>query len=1529
MLHPTRRPRSMRLHASSPSVVEALEGRVLLSAYVVSNNLDSGPGSLRDDIVMSNVAGGSNTITFAPGLSGTITLTSGQLEIFNDLTITGPGAASLTISGNTKSRVFQVDSGKTASISGVTIADGLASAPAEPVGGGVYNLGSLSLSFSVIRGDTVGNGGSGGGIYNTGSLTLSHNTIADNSAGTTGGAGGGIYNAGTLTSSRDTFQANAAGPGGGSGGGIFNQGSATLSQDAISGNLAGSAGGWGGGIYSSSFLTIEASTIGGNAAGNGYDTSGVNPPAPGSGGSGGGIVAGGPTVIVNSTIANNRAGFGGHVVQTGLPPYAGNGGSGGGILVFTGAHVNLANCTISGNTVPPQQIPSGLAGSGGGIDVAVNGIAVVTNAIVAANSGGASPDVSGNLDPSSSHNLIGGDPRLDSLGNYGGPTQTIALLAGSPAIDAGSNALAVGPDGQPLLTDQRGLPRIVNGTVDIGAYEVQQTPVVNTTDDETTRGDGKVSLREAVTLVDLDSGPEIGPITFDPKVFSTGTVHTINLAQGQLELSDRYIPMTIRGPGANMLTINVGGSSRVFQVDAGVGASISGLMITGGSADQGGAISNSGTLSIDSCALTGNLASSSGGAIYNSSSGQLTVSNSTFSADSAGNSGGGIFNAVTGQLLVSNSTFWGDSAGGGSPSFPAQLAGGAIANASGATITNCTIANNSATGASQGGGIANAAALTLQNSIVAGNAGGDVAGTLASSSSYNLVGDGSGGLAFANHNLFGTNASPLDAKLAPLGDYGGPLQTVALLPGSPAIDMGSNFLAATAHLSQDERGFPRVSNGTVDIGAYEAQTLTVVNTTADESTAGDASLSLREAVALADADKGPEAFTITFAPGVTGTIGLTSGQLELNRTSGAVTIRGPAANALSVVGGVFSRVFQIGLAVSAKIDGLTIWGSADRGGGVLNLGTLALTGCAFTSNRATMYGGGIFNAGRLTISDSTFSSDVSDNAGGGIYNAQGANLTIVNSTFASNQSGGGAADPALEQGGGGIANDGTMVLTNATISGNFLTGSTGAGIATRGSAMLYNTIVAPDDIAGVIDPASSRNLIGGNPLLSDLENNGGPTQTRVPLPASPALEAGDNAAAQAAGLMTDQRGLPRFASGTVDIGAVEMQHILVVNSMADDATISGGQLTLREAVALPDDRSAPVTFASGLAGTIALTRGPLVLGSVVIQGPGSNVIAVDGQSKWTVFQVNGGATAEIDGLEVTHGFGGNQGGGGIHNRGVLTLRDDRIDHNTASLVSGGGIYNDVVLTMSNCTVDDNGDAKIAGGGGIFTDGPTTASDCNITANMGGGILVSAPADFDIVRLIRCTISGNSSNQIITGYGGGGIDTTITSPAPQGLLSLTDCTINNNEAVDGGGISASMRIALTGCTLTNNTAQDAGGAIYYRGGTGTVVDCIITGNHSTTSGGAIYNLGTLTLTNSTTGANMAQAVGGGIDSGGTLNVVGSSIINNTAATGGGGLYNHARSTASLANSTISGNQTCQDPILVPTPRYSFTAQTHRI
>ena len=447
----------------------------------------------------------------------TITLNSALPDLSNTtgpMDIEGPGAASLTVARSdalwTPSfRIFTVDWNTSVEVNGLTLTGGLALE-----GGGVANFGgTVGLSNCIVEGNSLyyenGKIIAGGGIYNYGNgglgsggrMSLSNCTVSGNSAfyGSGGGianyvgtvtidsgsivanntasdSGGGIDNMGVLTvQGGSTISANSANDGSGGGinsvsGGTVNgmrTGTVTFSDSTLTGN---SAAGDGGGIYSGGWLTVARSTISNNSAHGSGDVY-----APG----GGGIYDWyGTLTISNSTVAYNSVNVTGSVIHPG----------GGGIYFFGGS-ATVADSSMAYNSVNQGS---------GGLEIWSPTAVVLVNSIVALNTSGSATasDIDGAVDPASSFDLIGTggsgglidgvngnqvgvtDPGLDSSGlqNNGGPTQTIALLAGSPAVDAGSNALAVDPTtGLPLTTDQRGdgFPRIVGNAVDIGAFELQ------------------------------------------------------------------------------------------------------------------------------------------------------------------------------------------------------------------------------------------------------------------------------------------------------------------------------------------------------------------------------------------------------------------------------------------------------------------------------------------------------------------------------------------------------------------------------------------------------------------------------------------------------------------------------------------------------------------------------------------------------------------------------------------------------------------------------------------------------------------------------------------------------------------------------------------------------------------------------------------------------------------------------------------------------------------------------------------------
>jgi CSLREA domain-containing protein len=410
---------------------------------------------------------------------------TGDLDISSDMYIDGYGAA--TIDGAALDRVFHITSG-TVSISGLTIQNGFVGA--GQFGAGILNRGALTMRDSVLRGNVAVGVAFGGGIFNDEGATanLTGLTISGN---TGDGGGGGIYNVGTLTLLASTVSGNTS-P---FGVGIRNEGALTIDDSTLNNNIGGSAGGGilnGRGSFSldDGVATLTNVTISGNGAtfGGGINNVGTMEIASSevtgnSGVYGGGVLNGGPMTVASSTISGNSASYGGGVQNQGSlslsnSTISGNEAAsiGGGIQNSVyGGSMTLSNTSVSRNSAP----------NGGGIWT--DGITSLKNTLLANNTG----DCSGTL-TSEGYNLIrdtngctilgdptgnitGADPLLGLLADNGGPTQTHALLPGSPAIDAGS------PNCPPPDTDQRGEPRPLDGNgdgqaaCDIGAYEAEET----------------------------------------------------------------------------------------------------------------------------------------------------------------------------------------------------------------------------------------------------------------------------------------------------------------------------------------------------------------------------------------------------------------------------------------------------------------------------------------------------------------------------------------------------------------------------------------------------------------------------------------------------------------------------------------------------------------------------------------------------------------------------------------------------------------------------------------------------------------------------------------------------------------------------------------------------------------------------------------------------------------------------------------------------------------------------------------------
>ena len=480
--------------------------------FTVTNNNDSGAGSLRQAILDANAAAGPDTITFS--VTGTIVLTSGGLGISTPMTIVGPGAANLTINGNANGRIISIfenvaDACATpntdfpVAISGLTLTNGFRLTGGN-AGGAMYAEKSLALSDVVISNSTASNGGGlhVSALYAGQTLTIDNSQFLNNVARplstTTGNSNGGGLNVAercggltspvTVTITNSLFSGNQVRPGAtflsAAGAGIqINQAAdITITDTRIVGNsvvlqnppVVG-ANNRGGGISvdDGKSLRIERTEISGNYADRSAGLRALSDlPAR--------QVAGQELTVnlVNSTVSGNVS----------IEPVRGAGG----IIVYGNVALTLNNSTVAANTGAPDAaggiiIDSGVtspvsggntlnptvtlqssivAGSlGGGPDIAINDETVIPSFTVNATNSlvGSTEAIITVAGPG---NLLGVNPLLGPLAFNGGATRTQALLAGSPAINTGANPLS-------LATDQRGVgfPRTVGAGTDMGAYE--------------------------------------------------------------------------------------------------------------------------------------------------------------------------------------------------------------------------------------------------------------------------------------------------------------------------------------------------------------------------------------------------------------------------------------------------------------------------------------------------------------------------------------------------------------------------------------------------------------------------------------------------------------------------------------------------------------------------------------------------------------------------------------------------------------------------------------------------------------------------------------------------------------------------------------------------------------------------------------------------------------------------------------------------------------------------------------------------
>ena len=1020
----------------SRNVIESLEHRTLLTAFTVVNTDDSGAGSLRDAIEQANASAGADTISFDAALAGeTIVLTT-ELQITDDLTITGLGSDQLTLDGNSDSRIFNISDGSfgtllTVEIRGLTLTNGF-----SDNGGAISNYEDLTVKDCLFSENDVSsvqiqsagfnNGGAirnvagtlevsnttfsnnlavdGGAIYNsTGTVNVMNSMFSENMATTTQGQGGGIYGIygsvaitecsflsnsasgygggigtlyGTLSVTDSFFSNNSAGPHS-SGSAIYNDGQMTVTRSVFSENSEKSA------ITNSTTngtnVVISDCDISENDVSTGaiYNLNGsmliIDSRFTGNNSVGGGIANLAKLTIVNSTISANFA-------------------SGNGSGIDNSGVLSIINSTISGNgsntlrgggiynsgviDIVNSTLTANRASYGGGIYNDSYGTLTVSNTIIAGNTvvhEGA--QVSGSFTSNASIIQDSIEGLIDPvLKDNGGLTQTHALLPGSDAINAGTNNIAIDAE---LTTDQRGagFARIIYGIVDIGAFEATDTgPLHFLVDSATDTDDGDYSVGNLSLREAIKLSNESA--TADTITFDASLFDQTLILFNELVITD---DVTIIGHGVEHLTLSGDGTRRLFRIDdenaeASISVELSGFTLTNGFANysSGGAIHSLETLSISEVVFADNQASVLNGPLY------------------GGSYGGAIYSG--GDLTVTNSTFVRNSA---------DWYGGAIYSTDGLlTITGCDFSENQT---SYAGG-----AIVAQN------------GDLAVSSS-----------------TFTQNSSDT------LG--GGIYITQGVLTVSKSVFTENSSVTGGAIYHQISSTFPPV--------------FTELSIT-DCTFQGNTTTSSAGAVYYSSALTFYSAYHTAYIENshFLENSGSSGGALYLSGKNVLITDSTFFKNSASLNGG----------GISSYCDNLTVQNSL------------------FEKNSSQAWGGGIYSKGSLVLQNSTLSGNTALVVGGGIaFDYMNYPWEIINSTLTGN---------AAARNGGGIY---VMNSLGGTITNSIVAGNTAASAPQVLYYVTKTNSIVQDSVAGLLDPVLRDNggvtkthaLLPGSAAINGGDNN--------------------------------------------------------------------------------------------------------------------------------------------------------------------------------------------------------------------------------------------------------------------------------------------------------------------------------------------------------------------------------------------------------------------------------------------------------
>ncbi len=862
-------------------------------------------------------------------------------------------------------------------------------------------------------------------------------------------------------------------------------------------------------------------------------------------------------------------------------------GDGGGLWVENSANGGTGNATISGSTISGNTT----ADLGGGMEVAYPPAqVVVTNTTISGNT--ANPSVNGGIStgfgggggiqvdarPASSGTAqstftnvtIGSNTALEQGGgilDYSGILLTGSVVqgnsvtsssAGNPGLGGGVFISEIAPESAPTITGTN----ILSNTAALGGGGIY---VNNDGGNELTlslsriygntasSGTGGLAVASPTTATATDNwwGCNAGPAGSPCDKADSGAT------------TSPWAELTI---GANTATIGEGGS---INLTVALNTDSSANPIAGAfPAVSGDSIAYSVTGVTDSPALTSGTFASNG------------TDSPTLTPTSTGN--GSVSATFDGQLVSLNFSVSAGSATHVVVAAPSTAVAGTPISVS---VTAYDAYGNVATGYTgtvQFSSTDVAAALPANSTLT--NGAGTFSATLNTAGSQTITATDT-----VNSTISGTSGSivvtssqvQLTIAATPVAGgtvtpaSGGLYNLGTVVPITATPNTGFTFLGWMS--SPNAVASPTSASTTITMNAAETvmgqfSANLVVSTAADDnpgvaanctpqampgSNTVDAACSLRDALAFASnagaanitfASAAGQAFatpqTITLGSG--GTLSVPANTMISGPSTGTGYM---LANLVTVSGANAYTVFTVNSGVTgAQIDNLAIANGNDAiggsAGGVGNSGSLTISNCTISGNREAQGGGGISNVGTLTVNNSTISGNAANTngsnpgwGGGGIYNE--GNLTVNNSTISGNTS--------ISNGGGIYSGAGIVTVNNSTMSGNTASGGAGGGIYSTAKLTLANSISAGNTGQSNGDVSGSYTDNGGNQVgtavnLSPLGSYGGPTQTMLPLPSSPAICGGTLANAAAAGLTTDQRGFvfdPHCPAGWVDSGAVQ------------------------------------------------------------------------------------------------------------------------------------------------------------------------------------------------------------------------------------------------------------------------------------------------------------------------------------------------------------------------------------------------------